>query len=219
MKVIVPLRPNSLDEFISLIKKIDHRADFVEIWLDGVLDLGEFFEGFKKVLDAFDPSVQTLGVCKMRAERGNFEGSEADRVEILKRFLDSGGDFVDLDVARNEVNLTASVPSEKLFLSFHDFEGVSNNLNKILDQQLSLSPFLHKFAVTTNTPEDLDLFLAFVKNFPEDKRGIFTTMGDLGHKGRDEIEALEKSWGRFWAVDEDSKTAVGQKTLDELIRL
>ncbi len=211
MKIITPVRPQSFKDLENLVKKIGNRADIIEIWLDEVCDEEDFFEKFADL--AKKTIVLFLGVCKMSEEKGNFKGTTEERVEILRKFLGSGGDFVDMDVIRNPENLIKKLPSKKLFLSFHDFEGVPDDLNKILIQEQIFYPRIYKFAVTTNTEEELDNFLCFVRNFPKKHDGIFTTIGTLGTKGREKIAQTGRSWGGFYAVDEQSRTADGQQTL------
>ena len=205
MKTIVPLRPRNAEDLLEMVEEIGNRANWVEVWLDQ-------FEGeIPKV-----PTHKLIGCCKTPEERGNFLGTAEEKIKILQNFLKSGGDLVDLDIERVDENLIRKIPSNKLLLSFHDFNGMPNNLDDIVVQMYFLSPRICKFAVTVNHPMSLELFLSFVKNFPADQKAIFTTMGGLGREGRDQIEQLKKSWGRFVALDEDSRTDPGQKILDEM---
>jgi len=135
---------------------------------------------------------------------------------MLQKFLKAGGNLVDLDVKKNEEGLIRQIPSDKLLLSYHNFDKLPNNIDDIVVQMYFLSPKICKFAVTPNDPISLELFLSFVKNFPTDQSAIFTTMGPLGKEGRESIEALGKSWGRFVALDKNNRTDPSQKVLDEI---
>ncbi len=88
------------------------------------------------------------------------------------------------------------------------------NLDDIVVRMYFLSPRICKFSVTINDPVSLELFLDFVQNFPPDQKAIFTTMGTLGREGRDRILEMKKSWGRFVALDEESKTDTSQDILN-----
>ncbi|MCF7905585.1 type I 3-dehydroquinate dehydratase [Candidatus Gracilibacteria bacterium] len=224
MNIIVPIRPHTISELKVLVQKINNRADVIEIWLDQLSLSSRTWCGISEILTRMvteshrvqHDKVKLLGVCKSPDERGNFSGTSAERVAILQKFLDAGGDFVDMDVMRNDEAVIKSLPHQKLILSFHDFDGMPENLDDIFARMYFFSPSVYKFAVTTNTPTELENFLQFVKTFPVEHDTIFTTMGTFGREGREQIEKLGRSWGAFFALDEESKTAKGQKTLDEI---
>ena len=212
MKIITPLRPKNFSEFEVLLSKVDERADIVEIWLDGIENIADFLFDFGEA--DFDSGYQFLGVCKTVEEGGKFEEGPAEKNNILHQFFRAGGDWVDVDVARNPYGLIASIPGEQLWLSFHDFDGVPSDLQITWQGMQAMDPFLVKFAVTTNTQDQLSEFLVFANQISEQGNVIFTTMGELGTTGRETIGG--KSWGQFFALDEAHKTASGQKTLDDL---
>ena len=211
MKIITPIRPSSFEEFEGLLLQINNRADVIEIWLDGVLDLDKFFEKFAVNRSKFN--VQFLGVCKTPEEKGVFTGTASERSEILHRFLDLGGDFIDLDVTQNSETIVESFPSDRLFLSFHDFETVPVDIKSTYSMMQKFDPYLYKFAVTTNTENELDEFMQFVENFQPEKNVIFTTMGNMGMVGREKIEKIKRSWGSFFAISAELRTAIGQRVL------
>lgn len=228
MHIITPIRPRSQEEFETLIKQINGRADIVEVWLDQVLHLSSDFSKVR---------TQTLGVCKTPREGGNFTGTPKERAKMLQTFLDAGGDFVDLDIIHNPTSILSRISgtsaslqqhfpaqaglplrssnTSQLVLSFHDFKTVPDDLDKIFHQMRTFDPHVYKFAVTTNGKPELQRFLRFVEKFPDELNLLATTMGDLGREGREEIGKGGKCWGEFRALDEDHRTARGQKTLDE----
>jgi 3-dehydroquinate dehydratase type I len=197
---------------------IKGRADLIEIWLDG---LYAHESVNKQMLSFFLRNLQEkskaklLGVCKNTDEGGVFIGDEDEKISILQDFLSCGGDFVDLDCRTTSREKIAEISSEKLFCSFHDFDGVPENLKDILIQMKEINPAIYKFAVTTNEQHELDKFIDFVKYFQKLKmHGIFTTMGNLGGIGRERIG--DRSIARFVALNKECRTAEGQKTLDDL---
>jgi len=202
MNIIVPIRPQTFSEFQTLLEKINDRADIIEVWLDSLpLSPQVWFKISEILKQVQHDKVKFLGVCKSPEERGNFLGNDTEKTEILQKFLDAGGDFVDMDVIRNSEESIKSLPSKNLSLSFHDFDGMPENLDDLFARMYFFSPRVYKFAVTTNTPTELENFLQFVKTFPAEHNAIFTTMGTLGREGREEIEKLGRSWGAFFALD------------------
>ena len=219
-KIIVPLRVKSFEELKSKVEQVGDRADVIEVWLDEAYQEDGFFDKFHNLVETCNGRVSTgkkiqfLAVCKSLAEKGCFREKDKQRAQILQEFLRAGGDYIDLDITQNSENVIYNFPSERLVLSYHDFAGGLQDVDKIFEQQKSFNPAIYKFAITTNTQGELGSFLQFVKDFPEDLQGIFTTMGVMAERGRELIAQTGKSWGAFYALDENSKTASGQKTLE-----
>ena len=212
MKIITPLRPRTFSDFESAVALVDQRADILEVWIDALEDPYDFFDSLCQ--STITESYQLLGVCKTPEEHGEFKGNSAEKNNLMHEFLRSGGTWIDLDVTRNPYPMIASLPPEKLWLSFHDFEGVSSEIEIALEGMKLFQPLGIKFAVTTNSQADLETFLQFVLETDHELKSIFTTMGTKGLEGRERIGS--HSWAQFYALSEADKTADGQKTLDEL---
>lgn len=230
MKKIVPIRPQSADELKNLVKKIGDKADIIEIWLDQSAD--ELIQTVKQLKDLPPTNSQLptfLAVCKTIEEKGIFTGSMTEKLVILKKFLAAGGDYVDVDIERFPTELIDQIPSGKLWLSWHDFVGVPENLEKIVHNMCAKKPFLIKLAVTCNTDKALERFVEYTKSpsIPLNKgevkgdlkikmqkpKSIFTTMGQFGACGRQILREQNLTWGEFYALDAASKTAEGQPVL------
>jgi len=212
MKIITPLRPRSRTELLKLVEKVGDRADIIELWLDGLAWHGGMMEEVRDI----SPRAQFLGVCKTPEEQGTFTGTETARVKRLQDFLDSGGDFVDLDIRTTSLQGVRSFPAEKLWLSYHDFKSMPNDLPELKNAMKFFRPYLMKFAVTPRSQQDLDDFLTFTRSFYWGERGIFTTMGSYGREGREELSRHNITWGSFYALDINHTTASGQSTLDDI---
>ncbi len=222
MKIIVPLRPRSFEEFEQKYYQINSRANWIEIWLDHITDPQLFLQQFIQFKLQQSNNVKFLGVCKTIDEKGLFIKNKKQKLELLQNFLQSGGDAIDLDIKKNGQDIIKSIDPHKLFCSFHDFLTVPTNkeLQTIYKQMQIINPYVYKFAVTTNTKTELDRFINFSKNSNINKNtkkiNIFTTMGKYGSEGRDLISSDNLSWASFFAINNASKTASGQKTLDDL---
>ena len=210
--ILIPLRLQNFSEIQDGLTEISGRANWVEIWLDKLWETRNWRSIFKRIRIK-NPKFHFLGVCKNPAEQGNFHGSEKERIAVLKYFLFAGGDAIDLDIVRTDEKWIRQFPREKLFLSVHDFSGMPDDLSKIFRKMHALHPFVYKFAVTTNTSTELEKFLAFVQKFPPELNGIFTTMGKKGASGRKQISKMENSWGEFFALNTNLRTASSQPIL------
>ncbi|MCF7812037.1 type I 3-dehydroquinate dehydratase [Candidatus Gracilibacteria bacterium] len=214
MHLILPLRPQHKKEWKSLLSKVPAHIDFVEVWLDHFdqIDLE-----LKRVPES---GMRFLGCCKSPKEGGRFHGSPKERLTILQMFLDGGGDFVDLDIQHNPSELIRHIPSEKLMLSFHDFEGNlgedDENLRSVFQKMQSFSPAMYKFAITTNDEKSLEIFLSWARKIHSQGKIIFSPMGKLGKRGRQILQKEKLTWGEFVTRDKNSRTASGQRILKEI---
>lgn len=218
MKIIVPLRPRSTAELEMLLPQLDDRVDIVEIWLDVLVQELMFAPTLiplvQQLLEAARTqfNVQFLGVCKMPAEKGRFPGNKSERIQVLQHFLQLGGNFVDLDVLQNSADDIAAIPSEKLWLSYHNFTAVPADLEDLKAKMNQFKPHLTKFAVTPENKVQLEQFISFAATCTQPS--LFTTMGDLGAEGRKQLKPY--TYGAFYALNPDKTTASGQPSLADL---
>jgi len=221
MKIIIPLNLNSFKELKHVLENLNPQINIVEIWIDKLIN--EFMQHPRKALEARnilkkiqrEKDIQFLAVCKTPLEKGNFLGTPEQKIQILKQFLSLGGNFIDLDIRQNSKNLIDKIPGKKLWLSFHDFEGLNLESIKIIYKGMQdFDPYLYKFAVTPQSETELNNFIAWAEEFT-DIRAIFTTMGKFGEEGRARLKNI--TWGGFFALDEGHKTASGQMTLNEFL--
>jgi 3-dehydroquinate dehydratase/shikimate dehydrogenase len=95
-------------------------ADLVELRLDGVRDLD--------VAGALDGrSKPVIVTCRPVWEGGAFRGSETERLRLLRRAIDLGAEFVDVEWRADRSALT-STDRTRLVISLHDFTGVPADL-------------------------------------------------------------------------------------------
>lgn len=217
MKIIVPLRARTWAELEPKLDQITDQVDIIEIWLDQIfMDLmrqpqiiPEIARRLQQLKSDF--GVNILAVCKSPQEQGNFGGTEAQRIEILKAFLQLGGDMVDVDVRLNHKDLIRQLPLDKTICSLHDFTGIPENLEALVRDMKTLGPAVYKFAVTPQNEDELNSFIEFAEQFSQKNTAIFTTMGEFGATGREQLKDI--TWGAFYALNEDEKTASGQPIL------
>ena len=220
MKVIVPIRSKSWAELAPKLDQIDHRVDIIELWIDQLfMDLMRNPQLIPIVTTTLQKlkseyNLEVLAVCKSPQEKGSFGGTAGQRIELLKAFLQLGGDIVDVDVQINPKELIRSLPKDQLWLSLHDFTRVPENLESLARDMKFLQPAVYKFAVTPNSEAELSTFIKFAEKFSTNFPAIFTTMGPLGATGRQQLEKY--THGAFYALNKTETTASGQPTLASL---
>jgi 3-dehydroquinate dehydratase/shikimate dehydrogenase len=96
-------------------------GDMVELRLDGVrdVDVAGALRG-RRV-----PAVVT---CRAAWEGGKFDGSEDERRAILRRALEAGAEFVDVEWRAGFDDVIAHAP-RRVVVSFHDFTGMPAGLD------------------------------------------------------------------------------------------
>jgi 3-dehydroquinate dehydratase / shikimate dehydrogenase len=95
-------------------------GDMVELRLDGVrdLDVAGALQGRRM------PAVVT---CRAAWEGGKFDGSEEERRVILRKALEAGAEFVDVEWRAGFDDVIAQDPA-RVVVSFHDFTGMPAGL-------------------------------------------------------------------------------------------
>lgn len=115
-------------------------ADLVELRLDSVtdLDVGTALAGRKK------PVIVT---CRPTWEGGHFDGSEGAREVILRKALDLGADYVDVEFKAGFDRLIAAHP-DRVVVSSHDFDGVPEDLTSRVEAMRQTGAAVIKVAFT-----------------------------------------------------------------------
>lgn len=167
-----------------------------------------------------------IATCRDKRQGGAIDHPESLRVEALVAAVDAGAEFIDCEYtnfnasANCRESITSALARNSqalLILSEHNFQGSFENLNQIYERLVQASAtVIPKIVYTANHINDC--FEAFdLLNKIEGRATIFC-MGDHGLISRILAKKLG-SFVTFAAVDEDTATAPGQLTLDELKRV
>ncbi len=147
---------------------------------------------------------------------GRFQGSEEERLNLLKLLCQLKPAFIDLEFdvpATWRKKLFESYPHISFLSSYHDFHGMPDDLEAVYSQVKTPHAHIYKIAVTANSSLDALKVLCFAKSHSNQDKIIAIAMGDYGHPSR----ILAPVVGTFltYAPLGDS-TAPGQLTADEL---
>jgi 3-dehydroquinate dehydratase / shikimate dehydrogenase len=111
-------------------------------------------------------------IATLRPQRhgGGYEGSEADRIEILNKFAEAGAALVDLENDVPEAQLRPFAKMNKLLHSYHNFESTPSELPSIA-RQLAESPAqILKIATQVRCLDDLLLLHQVKEELQRDPR-------------------------------------------------
>lgn len=212
--ICVPVQARSLSELKQKIHTIPPEVDLIEIWID---HLPEDVKSHEVVNLVPKPLIIAN---KPKREKGLWKGSERDRVGRLQQFALPGVKYLDIGIDTGPKlikELVANKKRSKIIISYHNFERTPSA--KILSQKVkkgfALGADVVKIATYARTPEDNLNVLSLLK---EKKPLAVMCMGKHGKISRVVGPALGSQFA-FVAMSEKEKSAPGQLTLKEFLRL
>ncbi|AKB23527.1 3-dehydroquinate dehydratase I [Methanosarcina sp. MTP4] len=229
---VVAVINDSLSPLESSRKAAEMGADVLEIRLDllGIRDSGLAVEITGKI--KAENGLPLILTNRSSAEGGKWEGSEKERIEILKELLTSfsreGGvdtaDAVDIELSagekeRSELISTAKKQGKTVIVSFHDFSKTPSfqEMEKIIEEAFRAGADIAKLAVMPGSLQDILDLLRLTLNAREARRPVCTiAMGKLGKHTR-VIAPLYGSVLSYASVE--SSAAPGQLQANEVKKM
>ena len=175
-------------------------ADMVELRLDFVrdLDVAAALAGCR---------TPVLATCRAAWEGGRFEGSETDRLAVLRQAWDLGAAFVDVEASADCGPLLAHTGGRRVVLSWHDFEETPADLEARAARMCGAGAEVVKIAVTARRLTDVVRLAGVTGDHP----AVLLAMGTPGLPSR----LLPGRLGSQWTYAGDG-VAPGQIALARL---
>lgn len=174
------LTEKSIDECCKAYNSLDAKPDIVELRVD-ILDSDEQ----KKICD-LKLDVPVILTFRKKVDGGQYEGDEEYRLDILLNGIENGRfSYIDLeeDLDAPELERAASEKGLRVIRSFHDFNGIPDNLSERLMAIKRDENEIPKAAVMVNsTKELLEFYKEAFKIKSEEK--ILLGMGNFGFNTR-----------------------------------
>lgn len=215
MKICIPIRERFLDKAKKQVAKAQKHADFVEIWLDcfGPEQAGHLIKHCRKPV---------IAVCRAKTEKGRFNGSEKDRINMLKIASASGARFVDVGIHTDPALLKnlkkiCRKHGAEMIVSRHIWDGTPgfSELFKLAAKMKKAGADIVKIAVFVKRWPDNVILFELTKRISESGGKIIAIgMGEKGKISRIGCPLLG-SFLTYAALDEKGKTAPGQLLLKE----
>lgn len=197
----------------KIIKEVSPLADLFEMRIDLI---GEGWQQLTKKLDK-----PWIACNRLPAEGGQWQGSEARRIETLLQAVELGADIIDIEL--NTVNLenVARVIKKitKLLLSCHDLEKTPSldEMKGIVRKQLKAGADICKVVTTVREFEDNLTALQLIKEFPDVKIIAFA-MGPSGLMSR-VLCPLVGGEFTYASIEKGKESARGQMTVSEMRKI
>ena len=215
-KTCVTIAEKTPKKFDIILKKALKKSDYAELRLDFLKPI--------QVPDALELVKKKLGrcVCTLRpfSEGGKFQGSEKERISILKLIAEYHPFLLDIEFNTLKKNkpLHNYVKKTKtdILVSWHDFKKTPSifTLKKMNKQMIKFSKFV-KIVTNAKTINDSSNVLSLYNN-PAKKNLIAFAMGDNGRMTR--IICLYLG-APFTYVSFGKPIAPGQFSIDQLKKI
>lgn len=183
-KTCVSIAENSSDKIKQNLKDALKKSDYVEIRLDFLKtdEIPKTLESIKKNLE------KTVCTLRPKSEGGKFEGSEKERIAILKLIAEYNPFLLDVEfntIKKNkELEKYLKSSKTKLLISWHDFKKTPK-FSELRSKMNQMSKFSHnvKIVTTAKSVDDSTRILQLYRNNGKNKLIAFA-MGDNGRMSR-----------------------------------
>lgn len=210
--ICIPITSKTVEEAKSNIKKAENIADIIELRIDCMNkpNLSSLIKSCQK------PVIITN---RKKSEGGSFEGEEKERVKILLDAIDLGADYIDIEFSTPESflrEIKKKKADTRLILSYHNFQKVPEDLQKIIDGMVQKEFDIIKLAVMANSIQDnLQIFSAIKKAKLKNIQIIAFCMGEYGEVSRI-LSPLQGCHLTFGSLSIGQESAPGQIPADVL---
>lgn len=212
--------PTTAEAKRRMLEGID-RTGWVELRLDRIPQVR-----LKRLLPA--PRGKVIVTCRHPEEGGGFNGTEEERVALLKEAVASGADMVDLEIRTDpglREKLQALIRSRssgvKLILSHHDFTGTPavSSLRRILEEGRRAGADIVKIVPFALTPEDNLKILSLIPSAR--KKGWEIIAFCMGREGKVSriLAPFLGSYLTYVSLSPGQESAPGQWTVAEMKQL
>lgn len=184
---------------------VQQGAQLVELRIDFITGKADV----KGLLDGRPGPV--IVTCRRQADGGRFEGTEEERLQLLRVAIAEGAEYVDL-----EEDVAAQIPrygKTQRIVSLHDFRRTPEDLPQIHQRLAALDADIVKIATLAHVPHDNVRMLQLIRDSSIPTVGL--CMGDVGQPTR----ILGLRYGApftFATFSSERQMAPGQLTFEEM---
>ena len=196
--------------------KASKAADLVELRLDYLKQ----FELSKMKNLIKNCKKQLIITNRKKSEGGFFEGNEQDRIQILRKAIEYGADYVDIECSSDKryiVDLIKNKNKTKIIVSYHNFKETPNNLQQIYKNIKKFNPDFIKIVTYANNCIDNFKIFELIKIADKENKSIIAfCMGSYGQFSRI-LSLILGSNMTYASLEKGKESADGQLTVRELV--
>jgi len=229
-KICIPISACTIEEALEDLKKAGEKDELVELRIDFIKDIDE--GKVERLLK--NKTEEVIVTCRPKSENGRFEGSEEERILLLKKAVELGAEYVDIEFKTNNNFITELIKNKKtkeiedfrgfekqkffkqskIIISYHNFDETPpiKELENIYNEIKRLNPDLVKIVTFANSLNDnFNIFKLL-----EGKNDLIGFCMRL--KGQISRVLAPKFNSRitFASLEENKESANGQLTIEEM---
>lgn len=214
IKICIPVVESSVKDALEAIKGSRPFCDLIEVRVD-YLRSGDIKTLFT------EKGVPLIITNRKREEGGRWEGSEKERVEVLRKAICQGVDFVDIEIRSEKrfiFDLIRKRGKTKLILSFHEFRRTPTfeELQKLFEGMDRYEADIIKIVTFARSFEDNLRILSLIPYARKRRRKIVAfCMGERGRISRIFSPLLGGAW-TYASIKQTKQSAPGQITVKEM---
>ena len=198
---------------LRAIKEAEPLVDLFEVRIDLI---GEGWQELVKQI------TRPWIACNRCAEEGGqWQGSEARRIEGLLQAVELGASIVDIELRTKNLNKIAQMVKRRTqcLLSFHDLDRTPSldEMKTIVRQQVKAGADICKLVTTARSFEDNVAVLQLIADFPEVKL-VSLAMGPLGSMSRICCPLVGGEF-TYASIEKGKESAPGQITVRDMLRI
>ncbi|MCK5281998.1 MAG: shikimate dehydrogenase [Nanoarchaeota archaeon] len=200
---------NEREKVIEDMLRAKSKADLIEIRLDYISELN--LDDIREIISRKPcPLIMT---CRKKDEGGKFSGTEERRLEILKKCIEFGADYLDIELSSGKEivsELIENKDNSRIIVSYHNFDLLPENIDNIYAEIKATGCDIVKAACMANSlPDNLRMFELIKKAKNEDINIIGICMGEKGEISRI-LNTAYGSYLTFGCLDKGKESAPGQ---------
>jgi len=213
IKICIPITADTIEEALGNLKKAEGKGDLIELRLDFIKDIDE-----GKVEELLKNKIKEVIVtCRPKSENGRFERSEEERILLLKKAVESGAEYVDVEFKTNKDFINSLIKNKskpKIIISHHNFDETLpiEELENIYNEIKKLDPDLVKIVTFANSLNDNFNIFRLLEG-KDDLIGF--CMGIKGQISR-VLAPKFNSLITFASLEKNKESADGQLTIEEM---
>ena len=198
---------------LKAVKEVEPLVDLLEVRIDLI---GDDWQDIVRQLEK--PWI----ACNRSAdEGGQWQGSEARRIEKLLQAIELGAETIDIELRTNNLkNIINLIKKQaKCLVSFHDLEKTPpfDTMKQIVEEQSKAGADICKMVTTAQDFEDNLAVLRLIPEFPTIKVVSFA-MGPLGIISR-VLSPLVGGEFTYASIEKGKESAPGQITVGDLKKI
>ena len=198
---------------LKAVKEAEPLVDLLEVRIDLI---GDDWQDIVRQLEK--PWI----ACNRSAdEGGQWQGSEARRIEKLLQAIELGAETIDIELRTNNLNNIINLIKKqaKCLVSFHDLEKTPpfDTMKQIVEEQSKADADICKMVTTAQDFEDNLAVLRLIPEFPTTKMVSFA-MGPVGIISR-VLSPLIGGEFTYASIEKGKESAPGQITVTELVKI